>query len=170
MSNYAQLYELSRSLALKCHAEKFPMKMLILGIFFHRISLARENVSKDLMRGWRPLEQEFYVDMVKDVDTHCRPFGTCMTLDLFASAVKFPSAFRAIDHDLVVNGYKVLCGVLYEVPGGTMLVTFPQPGDWSRRVCGYIMGDADRESCWQVARILTAAFKREWERTIPIED
>lgn len=149
---------------------KQPVKLFYLGLFFRRIMLQQKRFTKDLMRGWRPLEQVFDVDMVKGVDDVYRAFGTHLTLDLFTPVIRVPAEFRSIDIGLVVDGYRMLCGVHYAVPGGSMLVTFPQRGNWSRHVKAYVMGEPNREACWKVARVLAVMITFQYGRNLSERD
>jgi hypothetical protein len=147
------------------YVKKHPMKLLVLYIFHRRLSRKKSVVSQDIMRGWRAVEDAFYMDMARNLDAAYRPFGTTLTLDLFARLVKAPAEFRAIDNGIVANGYRVLCGVHYALPGGSMLVTFPQPGNWSRHVRAYVMGEPDREACARLLQRLAVVFIRVEART-----
>ena len=142
-----------------------PTKLVILGLIYAQHRATVRSMTKDPMRGWRPLEQEYYVDMIKDVDALYRKFGTLMTIDLFLEAIKLPSALRAIQDESYIGEYRLFCSALYELPTGSLLVTFPQRGNWSRHVQAFVMGDVDRASCERVTKQLTYAFKYQWERT-----
>lgn len=140
-----------------------PIKRAVIGIFLEKIESKHLEMTKDLMRGWRPL-----------VDSHGEPMQlrsavlayddlrSSITVEVLDMLLKQIPSYRGLVYDLVVDGQDTFCGAIFTLKLGSLLVVFPRLENTRQSVMAFVMGDEDRENdapeCRYVGREIFAAL------------
>lgn len=124
-----------------------PIKRAVIWIFLHKIESKHLEMTKDPMRGWRPLKDSkgelLHLRSAMLAYDDIRPDAT---KELLARLLPQIQGFRGLVYDVEIDGYAMLCSAIFCLKAGSLLVVFPRPADKRHALMAFVMGNEDREN------------------------